>query len=521
MKFGLIIIIVAFSVLSCRKEPTSWQTDWISPVLNDSLSVADFVNDSTLEINPDNSVQVIFDRDIVSLNLSEIIQIPDTTIIQDFGISVSSLNLPPGTNFVDEIKEHDFDLEDAALLEARVKRGTAYITVSNPIQTKGIFKVQLPGVTKNGVTFSQTETVPAASGGIDGVKNFELDLSDYSINLRGENGDSYNKLQSKLTVTTDPNGPAVTITNQDTIKFKVEFKDMVVDYAKGYFGSSVLSDTTDLKLDFLSNIIDGAANLDDVYLDVTVSNGLKVVGQGKITLVESKNYANSVVILSHPEINQELNINPAQGNWSSIIPSERVITFEPGNSNILPFLENLGANYRLGYEIHINPWGNTSNGNDEIFPDSKLKLNLKTDFPLNVGLDNLTLKDTFEVDFNNDNRFMKVQSGSFVLKTKNYFPFGGNAELVLMDENYSVLGTVTSDQSIQPAPMETSGSAHLKVENELVFDVSEELAKDLPEIKYIVVQVKMNSTDFNNNQVYANARLKFILQTKFKLRAEL
>jgi hypothetical protein len=521
LKNLFVIIIITASLFSCRKEGTSWDSDWIAPIINDSLLVSDFVNDSTFEVNADNSIQVVLDRDLVDLNLSDLVVIPDTTVLQDFTLGVQSLSLPAGTNFLDEIQEHEFALGDVALFDARLSSGKAYIRIENPIPTKGIFNVELPGVTKDGVVFSQVEEVPAASGGSNGVETFELDLKYYSVDMRGVNGNSFNKLQSKMSVTTGPDGPTVTMTNQDVVKFSISFENLKVDYARGYFGSTTFSDTTEVFLDALANITGGSIDLNDINFDLTIANGIKVAAQGKITMMESVNFDDNKVDLTHPEFNQFLNLDPAQGFGINHIPSEKVLNFENGNSNIVSFLENLGYKYNLGYELMINPWGNTSSGNDEIFPSSRVKLNLKTDFPLDVAMSDLTIQDTFEVDFTSDQRFLKVKEGQFILKTENSFPFGGGAELILMDENNQLIGSIVSSEVLEAAKVNITNDGYKSIDQVITFDIANSIAEKLPEVKNIILKVRVNSAYSPNNVVYANARLKFLLQTKLKLNSSL
>lgn len=517
----IFILIFAVSLVSCRKEGTSWDSDWVAPIINDSLQISDLVNDSTLEVNSDNSIQVILNRDLIDLNLSDLVIIPDTSVLQDFILGVSSLSIQPGTNFVDEVQEHEFGLGDVVLFDARLSSGRAILTIENPLPTKGIFNVELPGVKKDGVVFSQIEEVPAASNNSNGTRTFELDLSQYQIDMRGENGDSYNKLQSKMTVKTDPDGPAVTMTNQDIVKFKINFENLTVDYAKGYFGSTTFSDTTEVALEALSNVTAGSINLDEINFDLTIANGIKVAAQGKITMLESVNFEDNSVELTHPDFNQFLNLDPAQGFWANHEPSERVLNFETGNSNIVPFLENLGKTYNVGYEIKINPWGNTSSGNDEIFPSSRVKLNLNADFPLDVAMNNLTIQDTFEVDFTSDQRFLRVKEGQFILNTENSFPYGGSAELILMDEEGQSIGLLESSEPLEAANVNLSNDGH-ELNNQIItFEINSSTAENLSDVKNIILRVKMNSAYASNNVVYADAKLKFLLQTKLKLNSNL
>ena len=516
--FAALLVIVA---LSCRKEKTSWNSDWVFPLITDTLGINKFINDSTLEVNADNSLQFILQRDIFDIDLFSLIDIPDTTIEQTFSIAFSSLSLSPGTQYVNETEEHLFELGDVVLFQTRTRSGKAVITVENPIETITVFEVQLPGVTKNGQVFSQTENVPAAQGNTPGIRSFELDLSGYNLDMRGQNGDSYNILQSKMNVSTDPNGPTVTITNSDIVKFKVKFEGLKFDYAKGYFGSTEISDTTSLDVEALRNITAGLINIDEVNFNLFLSNGVKVMGQGGITQLISTNYTGAALALTHPQINQYFNIDPASGSWSTLNPFVYQMIFSDGNSNITPFLEHLGSSYELGYGIKVNPWGNISAGGDEIFPNSRLKLRLEADFPLSVGAENLTIVDTFEVNLGEQSNTLNIQSGAFILKTKNTFPLGGSAELTLLDDNENVIGILNSTDIIDPAPMEISGTAHQTIKNELNFIVNESIIEMLPNVKSIAVKVIVNSNQMVNNQLYDNAKMIIQLLTNFQLKTSL
>lgn len=521
VRFSVYFAVLLVVVISCRKEKASWNSNWVFPLVTDTLGVEKFLNDTTLEVNPDNSLQFILQRDVFDIDLFSLIDIPDTTIIQTFSIAFSSLTLAPGTEYVNQTEEHVFALDDAVLFQARTKSGKAIITVENPVETATTFNVELPGVTKNGQVFSQTESVPAAQGSISGVRSFELDLTGYTIDMRGENGNAYNILQSKMNVSTDPNGAAVTITNSDIVKFKVKFEDLKFDYAKGYFGSTEISDTTTLNLEILENITDGMINLDAVNFNLFLSNGIKVMGQGAITHLKSTNFQGNTIGLTHPQLNEYFNIDPASGSWGTLNPFVYQMPFNDGNSNILTFLEHLGSSYELGYGIKVNPWGNVSAGGDEIFPNSRLKLRLEADFPLSVGADNLSIVDTFEVNLDEQNNTFRIQSGSFLLKTKNTFPFGGLAELTLLDEDGSVLGTVNSSDEIDPAALTASGNSHELVENELFFQISEAIINDLPLVKSIVVHIRVNSNVLVDNQLYSNAEMIVQLLTNFELKTAL
>ena len=521
MKNLIYILFVVLALSACKKESTRWDTDWIAPLFNDTLSVANFVNDSTLDINADESVQLILDRELFKFNLLELLDLPDTTLTQDFTISLGSLSLSPGTNYVDEVQDNEFDLGDAVITNARIENGDAFIEVENPLETITIFDIELPGVTKDGVTFSQTESVPPATSNGPGKSAFKLSLAGYHVDMRGQFGNSANIIQSRMQAKTDPDGPEIKITNQDVIRFEIDIKDLKLDYAKGYFGSVDITDTTEITVDFLENITDGTLNLDEIDIELKIRNGVKVIGQGIVSLFESENRAGNTASLTHPNFNQNFNIDVAQGSWGSLIPFETTFTFDNDNSSIKPFLEHLGYKYKVGYGVYVNPWGNSSSGNDEIFPSSFIDFRLRANFPLNVGMENLTLVDTFSVNFDEQNNAAKIKSGQFILNTENSFPFGGEIMLTFLDETGEELQTLESENNIDPASLNAAQNQHIPVSNELTYELTESLLEQLTAIKNIKVTVKLNSTSTTDNQVYSNAQLGMNLKTNFKLETNL
>ncbi len=512
---------ILFASYSCRKEKTSWSTKWVAPIAKDTLRILDFVNDSTLSVNNDQSIQVVLERNLIDFDITDILDIPDTTIEQSFSIAVSNLNLAPGTTFIDDVQENIFTLEGAALNEVRLSSGTAKVTIVNPISEGGIFLIELPGVTKDNVLFSQTEYVEGGTSGNPSIKSFELDLSGYSIDMTGENGLSYNILQSKMTVTTDPSGSSVNVSSQDVFEFVVKFENLNVEYGRGYFGQQVFSDTTNLNLDALRVLAGGAINVENVNFDIILFNGIKAAAQAEITKMTSTNFEDEEIELNHPYFGQMLNVNPAQWDWSTLTPSEKVLTFDQSSTNIIPFIENLGDEYELGYKIELNPLGNTSGGNDELFPESRIGAKIVAGFPLVLGANDLTLRDTFAFSLEDRDRLLDIEKGEFVLTSNNTFPYGGVVNLKVLDEQYNELATINQSSGIVPANLNTLTNNHVNQAQETKFEVTPEDVSTFQNAAYIEIEVVLNSTMNSNNVVYANAAIDFLLRANFQMKTNL
>jgi len=285
----LLLFFVIIGLLSCEKEGTSWNVDLEAPLVHDTLSLKNWVNDSTLTETASGEIEVDLTRTLLDIGLSELINIPDTSVTQLFSPIITLNNIPPGTTFVNAIEEHSFDLEDVLLKNIRISNGKVKVKVYNPLGTKVLFKIQMPGVTQNGVIFEQNYSVDAGSVASPTVKEELLDLTNYQIDLRGVSGLEYNILQTKLTLTTDPNGAPASISSAYDFKFEASLEDIKVDYAKGYFGSKVFSDNANFTIDFMSKITEGTLDLPESSVQISIENGIKVPVRGQLHYLKNTN----------------------------------------------------------------------------------------------------------------------------------------------------------------------------------------------------------------------------------------
>ena len=128
MKTTIYILIFSIVLLSCKKEATIWESDWSSPLISDTLSLNNLVNDSTLAENSGGYL-LDLDRILFDLNITELVKIPDTTIAEDFAFS-GTLILNPGVSFVNSIEEHNINIPDVQLKEIILTFHKKIVTLS-------------------------------------------------------------------------------------------------------------------------------------------------------------------------------------------------------------------------------------------------------------------------------------------------------------------------------------------------------------------------------------------------------
>lgn len=495
---SIVLVGLLFVFTSCKREQATWDSDWQVPLLKDSLTLTQLVEDSILSVSG-SSYELAIDRTVFELKLSDFIALPDTTVSHAYAINLASFNVPPGTSFVNNVQEHEIDLGDVQLKKIRVKQGGIKIRVESPIETITLFTVELPGVTKNGVTLTQDFTAPAGTNANPSTVDGFVDLAGYELDLRGADLSSYNKIQSKLLVKTDANGSTVNVNNQDSMRFNFTMEDVALDYARGYFGTQLYTDTITEKIEALADIRSGLIDLDAASIGLTIENGLKVSAKLKLTSLKNTNNQGSTVALTHPQIGDWLTINAATGNEQNLVSSNTILSIDGNNSNVEGFLENHGANVDVGFELQLNPWGNVSGGWDEIFDEHPLKVNLEANMPLNIGLTDLIIQDTFAFSVDQDPEKTHIKSGYLWLKATNAFPLQGQVTLYLMDKNGTVITSVSSSSEVQSSVYGTLVSGILQKQSYVRFDVPESVVDQLSSVTQCVVKLKLNTPDALTN----------------------
>jgi hypothetical protein len=515
------ILIIALSFFSCKKDATRWQTDWLLPVLNDTLSLAHLYNDSTLSIS-NNQIDINLSRTLLDLSLSDIVKIPDTSITQQYQSNFTVNNVTPGFVFVNSVKVHELELGDIQLKKVRVQSGQIQLKVYNPLNTTVLYQIELPGVSKNGQVFIQNYTVSPGTVQNPTVATENLNLSGYDIDLSGQQGLEFNQLQSKLTLKTDPSGQTVSIYNNQVFKFEASFNNLRFDYAKGYFGSALIAGQEQFTLPYLDKITSGSISLPDLSLDLQIENGFKMALRAQIESLNATNTQGQAISLTAPSIGPSMYLAPAVGTWNTLQPSTLNLHFDQNNSNIKSYLENLGAFQELSYQLQPNPWGNTAAGHDEAFAHSHLRLKMSAQMPMALSADGLTLQDTFALNLKQDLSKSHVTGATVVLNATNAFPLACDLVLYFMKDG-QILHTVIADAQLASAVMgqidPTDGLLKKKSKIQIVLPPA--LVADLQDLNEIAVAATFATTDPNTGlavqqHIQANAFLALQLQLQLQ-----
>jgi len=521
MRYLLLVLPLALLFVSCKKEATVWESDWNAPLINDTLTLNSLVNDSTLEVSS-GYYAINLVRNLFDLSVTDLVQIPDTTIEQNY-TSALNFEVAPNTTFAGSVETYDLALNDVQLKVITLRNGFIDVRLENPIETVVYFLIKLPKVTKDGSSFQYVIPCPPASGGVPGTASETIDLSGWTMDLTGQAGAGYNELLADFSATTDPAGSPTMLTDQDVTRVKATFRDVSLFYAQGYFGNTLISDTTTVDLSALDIYESGLLDISNLSVGFSVENGVKVGAVANLNMIRNENAQGTVVNLAGPNIGNNITVNPATGSWGTLSPSLTELIFNSSNSNIEGYVENLGVKHEIGYTFEMNPWGNISGGWDQVFPDSRVQVKLNAQMPLSLGMDDLVLRDTFNLSLNQDPERTCIVSGDLILRAKNGFPFRADVSLYLLNENGNTLHTVQASDYIESSQYGVLDAQTnvLAETSEVVFSLTKDMLADINDVKKVVVRARLNSPDPISGVssmilIPENAFLEVKLRSEFK-----
>lgn len=505
MKLKLFFVLTAglfwVCLLSCKKKSTEWSSEWVVPFVKDTLDLANYHNDSTLD-NSGVNYYVDFKKTLLDVRIVDYLVLPDTTISQIFSPTISIGNVPAGFTFYNSIETHELSIPDIELKKAIVSSGIIKMKVYNPISTGAYFTISMPGVSLDGVDFQETFYVNPGTTNAPSVGEADLVLDGYKLDLQGtgvmgaSNISAFNILQTSVSIMSDPEGENSSISTSDMFEFEAKFEGVNISYAQGYFGSQSFSDTTVLEIPYLDKIHSGSIDFNEIPFVFSIENGAKIPVAAQVTLVESTNYNNNNLELQSSELNVDHFIGPATGSWNTLVSSDYQLSLNASNSNMESYLENLGYRHRLGYQLRLNPFGSGTGSYNEIFPSSRMKVSVETEFPLALGVNGLVLIDTIGLNLS-FHKLISAESISVHINTENAFPISGSFVLRFMDAGYHVIDSVLADNIIGSSllgSLDTEDNL-FKFNNELDLVLNSNITSQISSVKWISIEANFESND--------------------------
>jgi hypothetical protein len=480
-----VCLVVTVSLLSsCKKdEPTTWESNWVAPLAHGRLTLSDLTADNGYTDNA-GIYHLYFEKIISGFGTSDLTQIPDTNISQKFVVPITGgpFQIPGNTAIITQNQNYSVETNGTGLRMVKVKSGQMIVHVKSYVNAYLHPSFTLYNVSEvygNNTDIDFALTPGSASAPTEGY--YTIDMSNKYVVLSGTSGFDYNKLSTHLEIKTEQNTTADqnTIYGQDSVRFELIMSDLVIDYAKGYFGNDTYSFNETFNLAESANMPTGLLDLDQASFGFHVTHKMGFDGKLKIDNVMGLNtYMNTGVQLTGGNLYNPFFITRSIDNGGTASVSNYDINLNEGNSNITSFMGSLPYSVLFTGSLQLNPFGNVSDGNDFFYSDQLTEAKLVLDVPLRLAASDLTLRDTLNVEVTTD----AVRVSSLTLDIQNAFPMEWKLKLytlsgvliasdLIVASGNSIDAIALANSSTLQIPISESQWNAIKSEGKLIMQV--------------------------------------------------
>jgi len=461
---AVILVLLSFSVTinSCYKERMgfdkiaggTWNPDLAAPIAYGNLTMSRMIRDSknTWKEYPDGLLSLVYEEKGISDFADKIITIPDQQ--NDTAINFA---MTPGMTVGDstfkyfiintEFKSNNNERLDSIL----IKSGTISMELTTDINHDGYVEVTIPSMTRYGVTFRQRVNFKYTGGSSTTVK-VDMPIYDYYLTLDNSSG-NFNLVKQyvKVSVTKTANPD----NSPYSFSLKQEIKGITYHLAMGYFGMHIFNiDETKVPVDLFDNHTAGSIFIQDPHLYVTLRNSYGLPSD--ITFDKFYAERNGVKKNITSSLLPTLPVNFP--SYSNIGGSDTTIYhFHSGNSNIVDVIDMNPT--QLVFEGNVK-----SNPNSTVVPNfvldtSHIQVDILLELPLYGKALNFELRDTSDINVDNQTNIDEIKSLQLNINTDNGFPVDVMMQLYLADSNNVIIDSVFKSEGqllkaglVGPAP---------------------------------------------------------------------
>lgn len=510
-KFLLLSAITILMVFSgCQKDrpSPSWQVDLLAPLLIDTVNISEVISGRLITVNPDHSVSFYFDELLYEVNADSLVKLPDTLFYLGFGMEwlPFDIYLPPGDTIIEEVFDWALDYESAGLegiaLETGIIRsGVIYFEMLNQSTGSVLSEFKINSAVLNETdTFYITETVPA---GEFILKSY--DVSGYRLNLTGTEGDTVNVLNYFLGLYADPTiADTLVLTTSDAFSVNIYFEDLVIDYAKGNFGTNTFTfgpEVSDFNLFEDLNI--GGFSMQDATVLLKIQNNYGVDGLIKLLEILSVNSeSGEFATLEGDMMDSNLYVNAATqmgDGLQMVLPTENTYDFSNTNFNDLVNIMPDQVSYTI--QLLTNPTGDPNGRDHFLYYEEPIRVFIEVEVNQGILIQDLFTENI--VAWNGEGvSFDNVESGILTIVLDNGFPFSFNANIYLEDENQTIIDTLIFQNIIEAGLLDNEFKVMQAIETRIPLTLTSDLRESIVQARFARYEMLINSAENEHVKIF-------------------
>jgi hypothetical protein len=147
----------------------------------------------------------------------------------------------------------------------------------------------------------------------------------------------------------------------------------------------------------------------------------------------------------------------------------------------------------------MNPLGPMTGLYNEIFPNSKVKVDFESQFPLAIGVDGLVFSDTvvFSLNTTQLNDLMNAEAMELHIRSTNAFPLQGEISIQLLDDGNNILESIPTELVLISSldGMQDPNDNIYKSSNKSVVLIDNSLIQLFPNTKSIVIKAHLQTSN--------------------------
>jgi len=514
---GLAFIALFLISNSCKKDKAkpSWDVNMLIPLVTDSITVTDVLDEKFFVENPDQSISFIFKEELFSLSIDTIVKLPDTLL--SFGISLDFLPAPVAFNPGDTIISHEFylpielesdDFANMALEKAIIRQGNVVFESFN--QSDSDLKVVL----------AIDKVYHPETGGFYSVQKVAknelfqeaFDIAEYHLDLRGPDYDTINMLSYKVDLIIHPDEPGtVMVKPEDSIALNVYFKDIHLYYSRGYFGHETYNFGPEtFEFDMFEDIIIKNISFEEAEIGLEVENTFgEEVNINVESILATNSNTGETLALESDLLSTDLFVDRAHEVEIESGDIESFTTqFDFSDSNFPEMFAIKPDEFTYKLSIETNIYEDSASLDNFFYNDQPIVLSI--DVKVNGGLkiDSLFRESRLEWQGKNLDISM-ISEGELGLVFSNAFPFDFLMNMYLEDEEMTIIDTLAYQLFIKGGLIDENQFVSAPSETRTHILIDDNLEEHITSAKYAMYELVINSANDESIKIKSTDYLKF------------
>lgn len=402
----------------------------------------------------------------------------------------------PAQTLFEDTSDARLNAPTALLKEVHVQSGKVFIDVASTVDETVKLEYFLPGMTKNGTSLKINRQVPPAP--LNGVSNdrFEIPLEDYTVDLTSLPWRNvYNEFFTIFNGAVDSSGQLTTITLTDSLAVTTGVSEMVSDRGYGFMGYDTSTTESVSPFTAFTNFRGGEIGFQQASLSFEVENYIGADMELKVEEIKAirgseEKTLNWSKIGSIESLGKATELVPGQ------IPQPARTTFSlnEGNSNITELLGILPSAFEAKFTAYMNRGMQVPDFDQFLYAAHGVKAYLDAEVPLNLTLEDLRLIDTVSFQYDDIDPKGRLEGGELKILADNFYPFDADLEIVLIDDNQSVLDTLITSENVVSADTDANGRAVQMVSSSLHYPLTKAMLSNLKLTRKMAFRIRLNTS---------------------------